>query len=292
MTAQLDHRTDVTIREASLADADVCGPIFYSAFEAIAGQHNFPIEPGSTAFTNYKIAELLETPGIYGVVAERDRTVVGSAFVDERAPIAGIGPVTVAPTFQNAGVGRALMTALLQREQDGLAAGVRLVQTAYHSRSLALYADLGFTVREPLSVLQGVITGPNQHEDVRLAKTGDVVECNALCMRVHGYERAAELDAAISAGTAAVVERHGRVIGYATGFGYGWHAVAEDNGAIVAMLSSAETFMGLGVLVPSRNGELLRWCLRHGMRLVQQSTLMSIGLYNEPAGAWLPSIVY
>jgi len=25
---------------------------------------------------------------------------------------------------------------------------------------------------------------------------------------------------------------------------------------------------------------------------VQQSTLMTIGLYNEPAGAWLPSIVY
>jgi hypothetical protein len=25
---------------------------------------------------------------------------------------------------------------------------------------------------------------------------------------------------------------------------------------------------------------------------VQQSTLMTIGLYSEPAGAWLPSIVY
>jgi hypothetical protein len=25
---------------------------------------------------------------------------------------------------------------------------------------------------------------------------------------------------------------------------------------------------------------------------VQQSTLMTVGLYNEPQGAWLPSIVY
>jgi hypothetical protein len=50
--------------------------------------------------------------------------------------------------------------------------------------------------------------------------------------------------------------------------------------------------MGLGILVPSRNGELLRWCLGHGLRIVQQSTLMTIGLYTEPAGAWLPSIVY
>jgi hypothetical protein len=50
--------------------------------------------------------------------------------------------------------------------------------------------------------------------------------------------------------------------------------------------------MGLGVLVPSRNAELLRWCLEHGLEIVQQSTLMTLGLYNEPAGAWLPSIAY
>jgi hypothetical protein len=50
--------------------------------------------------------------------------------------------------------------------------------------------------------------------------------------------------------------------------------------------------MGLGIIVPSRNAALLRWCLSHGLKLVQQSTLMTVGLYNEPVGAWLPSIVY
>jgi hypothetical protein len=50
--------------------------------------------------------------------------------------------------------------------------------------------------------------------------------------------------------------------------------------------------MGLGILVPARNADLLRWCLAQGLRIVQQSTLMTIGLYNEPAGAYLPSIVY
>jgi hypothetical protein len=44
--------------------------------------------------------------------------------------------------------------------------------------------------------------------------------------------------------------------------------------------------------VPTRNGELFRWCLASGLRLVQQMTLMTIGLYNEPAGAYLPSIHY
>jgi len=293
MTTQLDHPANLTIREVSLADADSCGQIFYSAFESIASQHNFPVEPGSPEFTNYKIGEMLESRGIFGIVAEYHGAVVGSAFVDERASIAGIGPVTVDPAFQNAGVGRSLMTSLLQREHDRNAAGVRLVQSAYHSRSLALYTDLGFIVREPLSVVQGVITNPRSSGPAaRPARPTDVAECAELCTLVHGHDRSAELDAAISAGTASVVERGGAIVGYATGFGYGWHAVAQDNDAIIAMLSSSPVFMGLGILVPSRNGELLKWCLGHGMRLIQQSTLMSIGLYNEPAGAWLPSIVY
>ena len=44
--------------------------------------------------------------------------------------------------------------------------------------------------------------------------------------------------------------------------------------------------------MPARNATLLSWCLDNGLRLVQQSTLMTVGLYNEPQGAWLPSIVY
>jgi predicted N-acetyltransferase YhbS len=293
MTTQLEYEVDVTIREASLADAGRCGEIFYSAFEAIARQHNFPVEPGSPEFTNYKIGELLESDGIFAIVAECEGTVVGSAFVDERAAVAGIGPVTVDPASQNAGVGKAMMQSLLHRERDRNASGVRLVQTAYHSRSLALYTRLGFTVREPLSVLQGAITGANTTAPaVRSAGVHDVEECAALCVAVHGHDRTAELEAAITAGTATVVQSGGRIAGYATGFGYGWHVVAENNDAVIAMLSSGQTFLGLGILVPSRNGELLRWCLRNGMHLIQQSTLMSIGLYNEPAGAWLPSIVY
>jgi hypothetical protein len=45
-------------------------------------------------------------------------------------------------------------------------------------------------------------------------------------------------------------------------------------------------------LVPSRNASLLTWGLDNGLRRVQQSTLMTVGLYNEPQAAWMPSIVY
>jgi hypothetical protein len=44
--------------------------------------------------------------------------------------------------------------------------------------------------------------------------------------------------------------------------------------------------------VPTRNAALFRWCLESGLRVVQPMTLMTIGLYNEPAGAYLPSILY
>ena len=42
---------------------------------------------------------------------------------------------------------------------------------------------------------------------------------------------------------------------------------------------------------PTQSTELLRWCLNNNLRIMQNMTLMTIGLYNEPRGAWLPSIL-
>jgi GNAT superfamily N-acetyltransferase len=293
MQLAAQNTTELVVRDAAIEDAGSCGRIFYEAFESIAGRHNFPIEAMSREFTQFKTSELLSTDGFVCFVAERDGQVLGSAFADERAAIVGIGPVSVDPAAQDAGIGRALMEAALRRERDRNAAGVRLVQTAYHYRSLSLYAKLGFVVREPLSVLQG--SPPSTRtpgRGVRPAREGDVEACGELCLRVHGHDRNRELRDAIAAGTAHVVERPDGISGYATGFGYGWHAVAETNEDLIALLGAAEGFMGLGILVPSRNAELLRWGLEHGLRIVQQSTLMTIGLYNEPAGPYLPSILF
>jgi GNAT superfamily N-acetyltransferase len=281
----------LSIREATSDDAARCAQVFYDAFVSIADRHNFPAEPPSPEFTSFKVGEMLADDGFAGLVAERDGEILGSAFVDERAVIAGIGPVTVDPAAQDGGIGRALMEAAVARAAN--AAGARLVQTAYHYRSLALYTKLGFVVREPLSVLQGSVPAVSvPGRGVRPARDEDLAACNALCIRIHGHDRGRELRDAVRAGTARVVERPERVTGYATGFGYGWHAIAETNEDLIALLASAEAFIGLGILLPSRNAELLRWCLEHGMRLVQQSTLMTTGLYNEPAGVYLPSILY
>ena len=56
---------------------------------------------------------------------------------------------------QNQGVGRSLMQALVDHFAARNFPGIRLVQAAYHNRSLCLYTKLGFRTREPLSVIQG-----------------------------------------------------------------------------------------------------------------------------------------
>ena len=65
--------------------------------------------------------------------------------------------------------------------------------------------------------------------------------------------------------------------------------------ALIASLLSSTTndsYGGPGILIPSRNTQLLRWCLDNGLKLVQQLTLMTIGLYSEPAGSYIPSVLY
>jgi N-acetylglutamate synthase-like GNAT family acetyltransferase len=227
------------------------------------------------------------------VVAELEGRIVGSAFLDERSAIASVASITVDPAVQNRMIGRRLMEAVLQRVADRRCPGVRLVQAAYNVRSLSLYAKLGFEVREPLVAMQGPALGLRvPGYTVRRATRDDVAACNALCVRVHGHDRHAELVEAIERGRATVVEHAGRLTGYATGLGFSGHAVGEGNAPLKALIGAASEFLGPGFLLPTRNTGMLRWCLEHGLRIVQPMTLMSIGLYNEPQGAYLPSIVY
>jgi predicted N-acetyltransferase YhbS len=284
--------TGVQIREATMDDAGVCARIVFDAFESLATRHAFPIEPGTPEFTDFQMKAMLGTEGIFALVAERDGDIVGSAFQDERGKIVGIGPVSVDPADQDGGVGRALMEGLMQRCEGRDVAGIRLVQTAYHYRSLALYSKLGFAVRETLSVFDGSPHGAVPGATVRAATPDDIDTCDAICHAVHGHDRHGELRQWVDIGSARVVERSGMISGYATGVGYFFHAIGKTDDDVIALLGAAETIEGLGVLVPSRNTALMAWCFDAGLRIVQQSTLMSIGLYSEPQGSWLPSIGY
>jgi predicted N-acetyltransferase YhbS len=284
---------DIKLRLATPDDAQRCGTICYEAFKAIANQHNFPPDLPSAEVTIGLVSKLIADPRFYGVVAQIDDQVVGSNFMDERSAIAGIGPITIDPTVQNRGVGRALMRECMARAAQRRVPGVRLLQAGYHTRSLSLYAKLGFVTREPLATMQGSPLGVQiSGYTLRKAAGADLQACNRVCFKVHGFDRSAEVLDAIKNETATVVEHDGHITGYATVVGFFGHAVAETNDGLRALIGAATVFAGPGFLLPMRNWEVFRWCLEHGLRVVEPMTLMSVGLYNEPAGAFLPSILY
>ncbi len=72
--------TELQIREATPDDAPMCGRIMFDAFEALATRHHFPIEAGTPQLADFQIKAMLDTDGIYGLVAERDGHIVGSAY--------------------------------------------------------------------------------------------------------------------------------------------------------------------------------------------------------------------
>jgi predicted N-acetyltransferase YhbS len=283
----------IEIRLGRPEDAPALGRICYEAFKAIADEHNFPPDFPSIELAVGALTSMLRSPTTYGVVAELEGQLAGSNFLGEENPIAGVGPITVDPRAQNHGIGRRLMLAVMKRSQQRGFAGVRLVQAGYHCRSLTLYSKLGFDAREHLSCMQGPpIKQAIADYPVRRATENDVAACDRLCIRVHGHPRSGELRNAVADGTATVVERAGRITGYASQIAFFAHAVAETNDDLIALISAADSFAGPGFLVPSHNGELMRWCLDTGLRMIQPLTLMTMGLYNEPAGAYLPSIIY
>ena len=190
-------------------------------------------------------------------------------------------------------IGRHLMDAVHERAAETNFAGVRLIQAGFHTRSLSLYAKLGYEVREHLACMQGKPLGISiEGHVVRAATEADLADCNRICREVHGHDRSGELQDAIARGSATVVEHDGRITGYGTIIGFFGHAVGETNKDVKALIGAAKEFAGPGLLLPTRNGELFRWCLGKGLRVTQPMTLMSRGLYNEPAGAFLPSILY
>src|SRR4030095_3231599 len=194
MTRMVDVQGNtVTLRPGRTTDSSACGRIGYDAFEAIAHQHNFPPDFPSVDVATDLITMQLSHPGFFSIVAEAGGEVVGSNFLDERSPIAGVGPITVNPKVQNLRIGRRLMRAVLDRASERKFVGVRLLQSAYHSRSLSFYATLGFLLRESIACMQGPAIGilPAGYQ-VRRAIEADLQACNRVCTLVHGHDRAGE----------------------------------------------------------------------------------------------------
>src|SRR5262245_41052961 len=123
-------------------DGKACGRICYDAFTAIAQQHGFPPDWPSVEFAQAVVSAMLVREDVHSIVAELDGRIVGSNFLHHTGAVAGIGPITVAPEVQDGAIGRRMMEQVLEVARQRHYAGVRLVQAAYHCRSMSLYAKL------------------------------------------------------------------------------------------------------------------------------------------------------
>ncbi len=279
-------------------DADKVGTIIFNAFSIIAQKHGFTSDFPSIDIAKDATSSLLSNPNFYSVIAKEDSNVIGINFLDERSnKVTGIGPLAVDPKSQNKGVGRQLMINTMQRSSGKNFAGIRLLQASYHNRSLALYASLRFETREPISTMQGKpIQAATPGRTVRTATIDDVDYCNDICQQIHGHDRNGEIIDSIKQGSAKVVIHLGKISGYTCGLDFFNHSVGLTNDDLKALIASAATddgnYGGSGILIPTRNTQLFHWCLNNGLKLVQQLLLMTVGMYNEPAGSYMPSILY
>src|SRR6266480_6279142 len=235
----------IKLRPGTPADAEICGTICYNAFKAISEAHGFTPDFPTPEVAIGLLKWMLANPKFYSVVAEIDGRIVGSNFLDERNRIAGVGPVTVDPAVQNRAIGRSLMDAVHERASERNFPGVRLIQAGFHTRSLSLYAKLGYHVREHLACMQGNPLGISiEGHMVRPATEADLADCNRLCRQVHGHDRSGELRDAIERGSATVVDHDGRITGYGTIIGFFGHAVGQTNKDVKALIAAAKEFAG------------------------------------------------
>jgi predicted N-acetyltransferase YhbS len=285
----------VSVRPIRPEDAEAAGVVAHEAHATVSAAHNFPSEHPSQQFSVGMIGAKVKDRNAAGFVADREGRILGSIFLNTfpPAPVAAIGPMTVAPQAEGDRVGQKLMQAALDEAAARKIEQVRLVQSPSHLRSLALYTKLGFDVREPLMMMQGRPSAASSGDHIlRTAEQAEIAACEQLCTAIHDFARGAELRGAIDQHVASVVMHRDRIVGYSTGLGFRGHSVAETTEALKALIAGASQLPGPGFFVPVRNGELLRWLFAQDLRALWPATLMTRGPYREPKGAFLPSIAF
>ena len=287
---------EVTLEPPTPADAQELGRICFEAFKNIAESHGFENDFPSPEFAAAVVGGSIASEDTYSVCARLDGALAGSNFLTFHDEVGGVGPVSVDPPKQGHGIGRKLMQDLLKHAQDDGIERVRLVQDAFNVTSMSLYASLGFDTKHSLGLLE-FKPGEHHNENVRPLELADADKADELCKNIYRVSRRHDVPAGTRfGGTALVIERGGRIRGYISPSIIG-HAVAETDDDMLALMSEAARHAAGGpfpvrMICPLTQGGLFRGALAAGHRLKKMMNLMALGPYEEPEGAWLPSVLY
>jgi ribosomal protein S18 acetylase RimI-like enzyme len=270
------------------------GRICYEAFKDIADRHGFPPDFPSVQFARFVIGTLVQRPDVYGVAALVDGELAGSNFLSLVDPVSGVGPITVDCAFQGRDIGRKLMQHVIDYARNNNIERVRLLQDAFNTASVSLYASLGFDVQQAVAFLR-LAPAAAPDNSVHPVEPRDLDALDALCRRNYKCSRKNELAAAVQAGLSPLTrQRDGRLTGYLIP-GIIGHGVAESDQDAVAIACEAARLLPperAHCFCPLDQGSLFRAFLKAGCRTVKIMNLMAMGPYQQPASVWMPSVLY
>ena len=219
-----------------------------------------------------------------GFVAEDAGGMVGTAmYWKHDARYASLGMVIVSPARQGHGIGKKLMTMVLD-ELEG-----RTVLLHATPSGQSLYARLGFVPYGAIDQHQGFVTdlpiiSPAAGERLRPIGNSDGVKLAKLATQASGLSRAVVLPTLLEVADGIVLDRDGEAIGFALirRFGRGYAigpVVAPDAGraqALIAHWISMRTRKFLRIDVPADCG-LTGWLESRGLKHVDSVVAMARG---------------
>ena len=281
----------IELRQARAEDVPELGRICYEAFKNISDRHGFPTDFATAEFAQQVIGMLVAQEDVYGIGAFEDGAAMGSNFLSLWDAVGAVGPVSVDVTAQGRGIGRQMMKDVIAHGRSQAFEMIRLCQDSFNMQSLALYASVGFDVKEPLGLLD--LSGLVPVDPAfRPATSDDLPAMDEICRSIYRVSRKEECASFVQRGFPAFVLDRGHIAGYLIGTLAG-HGVAETDDDMLTLLA------GLGAsapdarsFVPLRNGELYRRALAAGHRNQKVMNLMALGPYEEPQGTFCPSVLF
>jgi GNAT superfamily N-acetyltransferase len=287
-------RPSIELVPAELQHASELGRIAFEAFKELqdraCGTRDFP----TVEIAQQVLGMLVQRDDFYSVSALDSGKLVGSNFLSLMDPVAGVGPVTVDPSYQGKGVGRTLMQDVIDYARRHSTEQVRLMQDAFNVASLSLYASLGFDVKEPVAFMQAAPLAEADNS-VRSITEPDLPAIEELSVRIFKNSRRNEVAAAAPYGFAALLrERQGRVTGYLLPGQFG-HGVAETEEDALALIGEAARRLPPEMarfFCPLTESGFYRKVLQGGCNVIKVMNYMMLGPYEHPDEVWMPSVLY
>jgi predicted N-acetyltransferase YhbS len=171
--------------------SNICFEAFKEVQDRGYGMRDFP----TTEIAQQVLGMLVQRDDFYSVSALDDGRVVGSNFLSLMDPVPGVGPVTVDPSYQGQGVGRALMQDVLDYAQHNNIKQVRLFHDAFNVASLSLYASMGFDVKDSVVLMQAA-PAAEADNSVRPIVESDLPAIEELSKRIYKTSHRNEVAAA------------------------------------------------------------------------------------------------